>query len=514
MKRLILAAGLTASILSGCGGGSAGPAADAPLVWARSSDSTTLDPGAVEWGEDAKVTQNLYETLVSFKTDSPDLEGRLATSWTFSPDGRTLTFELRQGVKFHDGTDFDAGDVVFTMNRLIDPKHPHKPAVTPYASNFSSIAAVRADGTHRVVFELRDPSPIILYHLALFGAGVVSPDAVQKHGEHFAKNPVGTGPYRLSNWERDVKIVLERFDGYWGVKPRIARVIVVPVQSPQTAIQKLNLGEVHVVDHMTPADIAPLQQSEGTAVDFERSMNVCYLGFNMKKAPYNDLRFRKAVSLALDRSTLNELAYYGLAEVADNIVPPVIWRHSGELRAYEHDLDEAKRLLAELKLESGQVELIHMTFARPYVPEPQRVAEWVKDQLRRVGLEVKLTGYDKSAYTQMTKAEDHPMYLLGWNADYPDPDNFFYPLLHGDNAGDLNGSWFNDPEFNAAVKAAQSELEPARRADYYRKAYERYRDQLPTLPLVHVRQMIGLSKKLAYDLHPIEYRFYEASFRE
>jgi ABC-type transport system substrate-binding protein len=306
--------------------------------------------------------------------------------------------------------------------------------------------------------------------------------------------------------------MLERFSDYWGTPPSIGRVIVVPVQSPQTAIQKLKQGEVHVVDHPTLADIAPLQDDPDAQVDFETSMNVCYLGFNLNRHPYSDRNFRMAVSLALDRSSLNNLAYYDLAEPASNIVPPAIWKNIAPVAPYEYNLERARELLSKVKLDSMEVELMHMTFSRPYVPEPQRVAEWVKDQLRRIGLEVRLTGYDIQAYTLKTREKDHPMYIMGWNMDYPDPDNFLYPLLHGDNAGDLNGSFFNDPEFNEAVSRAQTELDAGRRAAFYARAYSRYREELPTIPLVHVRQLIALSRSVAYNLHPAEYRFYTASF--
>ncbi len=180
--------------------------------------------------------------------------------------------------------------------------------------------------------------------------------------------------------------------------------------------------------------------------------------------------------------------------------------------AYEVDLEKAKEFLSKVKLESKEIELIHMTFSRPYMPEPLRVAEFVKDQLRKIGLEVKLTGYDKAAYDQKYKEPNHPMYLLGWIADIPDPDNFYYPLLHGDSKNDMNASFFDDPEFNDAVKQAQLERDAARRAQLLAKAYGRYREVLPTIPLVHVKQVIGLSRRVDYNMHPIEYRFYTASW--
>jgi peptide/nickel transport system substrate-binding protein len=494
-------------------GGSARASREA-LIWARSSDSATLDPAEVDWGEDAKITQNVFEPLVSFKHDSVELEGRLATKWHFSPDGRTITFDLRPGVSFHDGTPFDAEAVVFTFERLRDPSHPHKPKVVPYAANFADIESVKADGPQRAVFTLRNPSAVILHNLTLFGACIVSPAAVRKHGAAFPQNPVGTGPYRFARWDRDVRIVLERFDGYWGSKPPFPRVIVVPVASPQTAIEKLKKGEVHAVDHVSLGDLKDLEAHPSTQVDTETSMNICYLAFNMRKAPYDNLHFRRAVAMAIDRQALNTVAYYGLAEPATNVIPPAIWGDLGPTPPYELSVEKAKEELAKAKLPSNQVELHHMTFSRPYVPEPRRVAEFLKDQLQKIGLEVRLSGFDLAAYRQKVKEESHPMCLMGWSADIADPDNTFYPILHGDSKGETSPSFWDDPEFNDVVKRAQGELDPAKRRALYLRAYERYRQELPTVPLVHVKQMVALSRRVSYNMHPIEYRFYLAAPRE
>lgn len=497
-------------LLLGCSTGTEDPKA---LIWARSADSSTLDPAEIEWGEDAKVIQSLYDTLVTYKGDTVELAPKLAERWTTSPDGKTVTFELRKRITFHDGTPFDSAAVVFTFERFMQPDHPNRPKTPcPYGSSFTEIERVTADGPDKVVFTLKRPSVVLLYNLTLFAAHIVSPAAVKKHGDKFPVNPVGTGPYKLARWDRDVRIVLDRNDAYWGPKPAIGRVIVVPVKSPQTAIEKLKKGEVHIVDHPTLADVQTLQTDPGTKVDTETSLTVSYLGFNLKKAPYSDPNFRRAVSLALDRRTLNELAYHGLAEPASNLVPPALWKDACPTPPYEYDLDKAKEALAKVKLESREVELIHMTFSRPYVPEPLRVAEFVKDQLRKIGLEVKLTGYDKAAYDLKYKESGHPMYLLGWIADIPDPDNFLYPLLHGDSKDSMNASFFDDPQFNESVTQAQSELDPAKRKALLATAYARYREVLPTLPLVHVKQVIGLSRRVQYDMHPIEYRFYAASW--
>jgi peptide/nickel transport system substrate-binding protein len=351
---------------------------------------------------------------------------------------------------------------------------------------------------------------VILYNLTLFPAFIVSPAAVKAQGGQFPVKPVGSGPYKFVKWDRNVRIVLDRNDAYWGPKPAIERVIVVPVNSPQTAIEKLKKGEVHVVDHPTLADAKTLATDPHTKVDTVMSLTVSYLAFNLTRHPYSDPNFRAAVSLALDRRTLNELAYHGLADPASNLVPRL--GRACPTPPYERDLDKAKQLLAKVKLDSKEVELLHMTWSRPYMPEPLRVAEFIKDQLRQIGLEVKLTGYDRAAYEKKYKEKSHPMYLSGWIADIPDPDNFYYPLLHGESKDDMNASFFSDAVFDDAVKRAQSESDANKRNALLATAFGRYREVLPTIPLVHVKQLVGLSKRVDYNMHPIEYRFYAASW--
>lgn len=489
------------AVLLGCGSGTA--PSPRVLVWARSADSATLDPAEAEWGEDLKVTASLFETLVAVSDDLRP-EPRLARSWTV--EGTLATFELRAGVRFHDGTPLTAEAVAFTFARILDPGHPHRPKVLPYASNFRDIAKVEAVGPLEVRFTLRAPAPLLPFTLSLPGAAIVSPEAVRRHGGRFAQNPAGTGPYRLGRWERDVKMELEAFPEYWGPRPAVPRLIVVPVASPQTAVEKLRRGEVHAVDHPAPGDLEALGSDARTKVVLQKPMTVCCLGFNLRKAPYDDVRLRRAVALAVDRRALVAFAYRGFAEPAWNVVPPAVW--GGAPAAEERpDPEAARRLVEQLPPEARRVELIHVNIPRPYMPDPPRVAEFLKDSLRKVGLEVRVSGFDKSAYGVKTRDPAHPMFLLGWKGDYPDPDNYFYPLLHGDNAGDQNGSFFADAGFDDAVSRARAEADPAARRALYARALARYRELLPTLPLVHVSQVVALGRDVQYRGHPFEYRF-------
>ena len=512
----MIAAALGLGLLASCGSGkSDAPRAEGTIIYARGDHTDSLDPPSTEWGGSAKIMVNVFETLVSFSDDGIDLVPRLAERWERSEDGKTWTFHLRKGVKFHDGTPFDAAAVVFSFSRLLG-KGEQLPRAIPYGASYNVVESIEAPDPLRVVFKLKEASAVFLMNLAMFPAGIVSPAAVRASGAaKFATSPVGTGPLKFKEWQRDVKIVLLRNADYWGAPAKMERLIVLDVKDAKTAVQKLKNGEADVIDKLTLADIAAIESDPNLAMEYEVSMNVCYLTFNMGRDPDRDPNFRKAVAHALDRKKIVELAYHGKAEEAATILPPSIFAPPADLARYPYDPAKAKELLAEVKFPEGfESRLWHMAFDRPYVPEPDKLALVIQEQLSRVGLKVRLEGFNQDIYRRRTHDLDHPMLVMGWSADIADPDNFMYALLHGESIGarekpdGTNNSFFDHPEFNAIVKAAQSEVDPAKRRGMYDKALRIFQEELPVIPLVHVRQFAAVSKKVKYNHHPIEYRLW------
>lgn len=486
----------------------------AVIVYARGDQTDTIDPQATDWGGSAKILVNIYESLVTFSEDGVDLVPGLAEKWERSADGKTWKFNLRKGVKFHDGTPFNSAAVAFTLDRLLG-RGSNFPKSIPYGPQYADIEAVETPDADTVVIKLKAPSAVFLMNLAMFPAGIVSPDAVKKHGTQFGRNPVGTGPLRFKQWDPGVRIVLDRNDDYWGAKAKMTRLIILDVKDAQVAIQKLKKGEVQVVDHIALADIPGIEADPALRMEYEVSMNVCYLGFNMRKAPYNDPNFRRAVAHAIDRGKLQRIAYQGRAEEAKSIVPPSIFETPAGLPVTAYDPEKAKAYLAKANLPAGfEAAIWHMTYPRPYVPEPDKLVQVIQDDLSRIGLKVRLEGFNVDIYTKKLRDLDHPMYLLGWSADIADPDNFLYALLHGESIGPLdrptgtNHSFFNHPKFNEVVKAAQTEVDAAKRKGLYEEALKIYQEEIPSLPLAHVKQMAAVSKSLKYNHHPIEYRFW------
>lgn len=481
------------------------------VIFGGSDEPGTLDPQGIDWGEQARIAWCVYDSLVRFGPDDQTIAPGLATHWKASEDGLTWDFTLREGVWFHDGTKFDAEAVKFAFERT-RPDHPYAPPSIPYLSSYKPIQSIEVVGPSHVRFHLSEPSAVFLPNLAMFSGGIPSPTAVKKAGaDAYAKTPVGTGPYRVAEWRPDEKIVLERFPDYWGARPAVERVIVLPIKDPAARVQRLINGEIDIIDNVSLADLQHIEADPRLAVSSRDSMNVCYLGFNWNVHPWSDLNFRRAVAHAIDRDKLIKTAYFGRAEPAVSIVPPSIHGHFADAPTYPHDVSKAREYLAKVPNLPDTVDLWHMSYSREYVPSPMAAAESLKGDLEEIGLRVTLHPFDRSAYAIKIHEAEHPMILLGWSTDNADADNFLYTLLHADsipNDGN-NVTYFNHPEFNRLTKQAQSETDDARRMELYAEAQRLYAEQLPSIPLVHVRKIAAYNKtRVLYDVHPIETRLY------
>jgi peptide/nickel transport system substrate-binding protein len=500
-------------VISGPGEPASG--AESAVIFARSADSNSLDPQDTSSGEDHLVLNNIFETLVRFSDRGIDLAPGLAESWTQLDGGRVWEFDLRKNIFFHDGALFTADSVVFTFERLTRPpdaSDPTLPQKRPYQSNFAMIDRVEPLSQYKVRFSLKAPSAIFLRNLAMFSAGIVSPEAVRRHGQDFGNHPVGTGPMRFVEWKKGDKIVLARNDRYWGDRSKPDRVIFIAVKDATGRVEKLRTGEAHIANNLALVDIRKIEEDKSLKLDFEVSMNVGYLGFNMRKAPYNDANFRQAVAHAIDRKKLIDSAYFGLAENAKSMVPPSILVPDSPVQ-YAHDPEKARAFLAKVQLPKEPVVLWVPVISRPYMPEPRKIAISIKDDLAKIGLEVTLVEHPWAAYLSMVEQDDHPMFLLGWSTDNGDPDNFYYALLHGKSIPDTNSTFFDHPEFNRLVEEAQGTVDPQERRRRYDEADRIFQKELPALPLVHVRQAVAMAKTVRYDMHPIDVRAFEIELK-
>ncbi len=481
------------------------------LIYGRGEDSKTLDPINGETGETVKALVNLYDTLVAFTDDSTEIEASLATSWSTSEDGLTWTFQLREGVRFHDGTLVDAAAIVFSLNRLCQDDNPHvSDPARPYKPNFAVIEEIRAVDPLTVEFQLSEPSAVFLNNLAMFPAGIVSPTAVKKHGKGFSTNPVGTGPFRFERWIRDQQLVLAANEDHWRGRPNFDRVVFVPVSESATRIQQLTRGEIHIADNLPPAEVDDLARKPGLTVVEEISMNVAYLALQMDKPPLEDVRVRQAIAMALDKQALIRVGYAGHAEPAINLLPKAMWGHNDGIGDRPFDPDASRELLQAAAADRGfelplTLSLAVMSEPRPYMEQPLQVAAFVKDSLAAVGINVTIEPKPVTPHFAKMMRGDYQIGLAGWTTDNGDPDNFLYSLLDSDNISESgnNMSHYRNDKVHELLLAAQRELDQDKRLTFYHHAQELIFADAPIVPLVSTKQRAVHTTRIKdYRLHP------------
>lgn len=487
------------------------------FTYGRGQDCVTLDPADMTDGESVKVAECLFDGLVRYKAGSTEVEPALATAWEVAPDGLSWTFTLREGVKFQDGTPLDAEAVVYTFERQRDPKHEaHGDGEYVYwHDQFSGVAKAEVAGPGKVKFTLERPFTPFLSNMAMFTAFIISPTAMKKSlGQKPAPVPVGTGPFKLVEWRRGEAVVLEANEGYWGGRPHLDRLVFQTITDNTTRLKKLEKGELHGADGLNPIDVAALAKDPDVRVLGLAGMNVGYLALNTKQKPFDDPRVREAVALCLDLDRVASKLYHGLAIPARNPLPPTLWGHANGVAKRAVDRERAKKLLADAGVPGLKTELWTMTNPRPYMPEPDKVAQYIKAALAPAGIEVTVVPKEWSSYLQEIQTGKHPMCLMGWSGDNGDPDNFLYVLLDKENTtpgSASNYSFYDSQAVHDLLVAARVEPDQGKRAALYEKAQAQIAADVPMVPLVHTTQIKAFRKQVrGLRLHPTEHLDFRA----
>ncbi|MBN2626194.1 MAG: ABC transporter substrate-binding protein [Spirochaetales bacterium] len=462
------------------------------LIFARSGDSVGLDPGRETDGESFYGSTAVYDTLVEFIPGQTAVRPALAESWSFSDDGLTVTFKLRQGVKFHDGTDFNADAVVYSFARQFKKDHPDYDKgpwkYWGYMDMDNIVGDVIAVDEYTVAFKLLKKEAPFIANLAMDFASIVSPTAAAQYGEEFTNHPVGTGPFKFVSWIKDDSIVFEKNADYWGNEVYLDRLILKVIPDATARWLALQKGEVDVIDFPSPEDLAEMKSAEGIKVLQQEGLNVGYLALNCDKAPYDNKLVRQAMNYAIDRDEIVAAVYGEAGAVAKNPLPPTMWSYNDDIKAYPYDPAKAKALLAEAGYPNGfDTEIWAMPVARPYNPNGKKVAEVMQAQLAKVGVNVEIISYEWGTYLDKTDQGEHQAAMLGWTGDNGDPDNFLWVLLSEPAAIPPAGNiaFWKNAEFTELCAKAKEEMDQAKRTEYYRQAQEIFHEEAPWVPIAH-----------------------------
>lgn len=481
------------------------------LVIGRANDSVSLDPACTTDLDSFKVTVNVLETLVKSENEGDQIVPCLAESWKSSEDGLIWTFKLRQGIRFHDNSVFNADAVVFNFERWMNVDNPYHNGSFSYWNYIFGgfpgfVKSVKAISDYIVEIRLSKPYAPFLNALAMPVFGISSPDSIIKYGKDLYKHPVGTGPFIFMSWERNKNIVLTRNDRYWNGAAKLNEVEFRVIPSSKDRLEELRLGSIHIADHLSPDDVADIKYDPNLYLYLRPSFNVGYIAMNNEKPPFNKREVRLAVNNAINKEKLINDVFDNLAKPANTFIPPFLWGYNENLEPYEYNPEKSRRLLAAAGYPNGfKTTLWVMDAARDYFPKPWETAEFIKEDLKQVNIDAEIKVFTLNEYLTRIHNGEHELALIGWTGDFTDPDNFLYTLLASENAKPGlagNYSFYKSKEVDQLLAQARQTTNIVFRRSLYRSLQEIVNYDAPSVPLVHTMPVLAsrLSVK-GYEPH-------------
>jgi peptide/nickel transport system substrate-binding protein len=470
------------------------------LIIGRAGDSISLDPSNTTDMDSTKVTVNIFETLVKYEKEGKDIIPGLATSWKSSEDGLTWVFHLRQDVKFHDGSVFDAHAVEFNFHRWMDKSNPYHNGQFSYWNYVFGgfpgfVKSVTATSNYNVEIELNRPYAPFLSTLAMPVFGIGSPDAIKKYGDEVYKHPVGTGPFCFKSWEPGKSIFLVRNEEYWDILAKVDEVEFKVIPSNVDRLEQLKQGTIHIADNLGPDDVAVIENDQNLQLLLRPYFNVGYIALNNEKAPFNERDIRVAISLAINKEEMIKEVFANLARPAKTLIPPLLSGYNESVADSEYNPEKAKLLLQKAGYPQGfKTTLWVMNSSRDYFPRPLQVAEYVKKSLEEINIQVTIMTYNWDEYLNRIQNGEHEIALIGWTGDNIDPDNFLNTLLSSDNAKPGNAgnySFYKNNEVDILLTQARQTTDLVFRKNLYRRLLEIVDYDRPSVPLVHTMPLLA-----------------------
>ncbi|MCG7494332.1 ABC transporter substrate-binding protein [Thalassobius sp. Cn5-15] len=473
------------------------------LRWARAGDALTLDPHAQNEGPTHTIRHQMYEPLI-IRDVSGAFEPALATEWAPSEsDPNVWVFKLRQGVKFHDGADFTAEDVVFSFERAKQPNSDMKELI-------GSITDVRAVDDYTVELVTEGPNPILpnnLTNLFIMDKGWAEANNTTKvqdfeGGEitYATTNVNGTGPYTLVSREQDVKTVMVKNENYWGIDQfpmDVTEIIYTPIQNAPTRVAALLSGEVNFLQDMPVQDLQRVDGAAGYGVKQAPQNRVIFFGMNQGAAdieadnvegknPLADVRVRKAMSLAINRDAIRQVVMRGQSVPAGMISPPFVNGWSAEMDASSKtDLEGAKALMAEAGYGDGFS--IRLDCPNDRYINDEAICQASVGMLAQIGVKVNLDAKPKAQHFPLITDSKTDFYMLGWGVPTYDSEYIFNFLVHGREAdiGTWNGTGYDNDEIDTKIKSLASNTDLASRNADIAAIWSEVQDQQLYIPIHH-----------------------------
>lgn len=489
-----LAASLLA-LLAFAATGSALAAKD--VVLAIGAQPETLDPYSTNTTLTTAVTKSFYEGLFKFDKDLK-LQNVLAESYTVSKDGLVYTLKLRQGVKFHDGTDFNAEAVKATLDRVTNPDNK-----LPRFNQFNRIEKVEAVSPYSVRITLKEPFAPFINSLAHGSAAMISPTALKKYGnKDIAFHPVGTGPFTFVEWKQTDFVKVKKFDGYWKKGyPKVDSVTWKPVLENNTRAAMLQTGETDFAFPLPYEQAAELQKNAKLKVTSGPSIITRYLSFNMLQKPFDNLKVRQAINYAINKEALAKVAFGGYAFPAEGVIPQGV-KYAHKMAPWPYDPKKARELLKEAGYPNGFESTLWSGYT---TTTAQKTIQFVQQQLAQVGIKLAVQALEPGQRTEWVEAAPDPktakirMYYIGWSASTGEADWALRPLLVTEAWPPKlnNTAYYSNATVDGNVNKALKSVDEKEKTELYREAQEQIMKDAPWAPLVTEKLLYATSKRLS-----------------
>lgn len=500
---LLLALALLALAIVGCGSKENGTKkVKENLVVAQPGDAKSLDPHGTNDQPSSRVMKQIYDTLV-LATEELEMKPALAESWE-RLDDTTWQFNLKKDVKFHNGEDFKAVDVKFSIERMMNSAR--------VAHIVDSIDKVEIKDDYTVLIKTKKPFAPLLAHLSHTAASIVNKKAVTEAGTDYGQNPVGTGPFKFVKWLAGDKINLERYDSYFRGAAKYKTIEFRNIVEGTNRAIGLETGDVDIAYDLEAADKENIKADEKINLVEEPALALDYIGFNTKKAPLDNVLVRRAIAHAVNTDDIIAAALNGAGIKANSVIGPRVFGHNEKLNPPKFDINKAKELLKEAGYDNG-LELKIWTNEKT---ERVQIAEIIQGQLKEIGIKVSIEILEWGSYLDRTANGEHDIYVLGWTAVTGDADYGLYACYHSKQYGKGgNRSFYSNAEVDKYLDLGKTTIDPTERKEIYGKAQKIIMDEFPVLPLFFKLDNAGVnSSVVGFKLHPAgHHNLYNVSFQ-
>ena len=456
MKKVMAILALALCAVLGAG---AALASGDTLVVGNPTDAVSLDPHRTNDAASALPMFQIYDTLVKLSPEMT-IEPSLASEWT-QVDDYTLEFKLREGVTFHNGEELKASDVKFTFDRHMDPE-----TAAPAAFMLSTVSEVKVVDDYTVRFITKEKCAALLYNLTHVDMGILNEKAVTEAGDDYANQPVGTGAYKFVSWRKNQDITLVRNDEYFGEKAKVENLIIRIIPEGATMIAELQTGGVDIALNVGSQYVKMFAPGTGMKLEQFNTFTIKYLGFDVRVAPFDDVRVRQAINYATNKEAIVKVAYSDCAEPLAGPLAKNINGYNDSLSPYAYDVEKAKALMAE----AGYADGITTTL---YISDKEidtKIATVLQAQLKEIGINVDIQVIEWGTYLQRT-AEGLPMFLLGWTTVTADADNGMYANFHSSAWGSAgNRSFYKNERVDELLDSGRAEFDQEARTKLYQEA--------------------------------------------